>query len=195
MQFRTIPALLVFLGSYFPLAIILALQDVSPETWNAPICSDISFKSCSTPQLEHPILSLTMIFLSGACLALTFLILDRIRYRYPIDVIESKSIPNELISYSFPYIVSFMGVDYGSSGKIAGLVAFLLWLFLITYRAGQIIMNPILLIFGWNLYEAKIRIQKQERIVKILSKAAPTPGTYECEEVQGSYIAKQRDLE
>ena len=147
------------------------------------------------PQLEHPTLSLTMIVLSGACLALTFHILERIRYRYPIAIIESKPIPNELISYSFPYIVSFMGVDYGSSGKIAGLVAFLLWLFLITYRAGQIIMNPILLIFGWNLYEAKIKIQNQERTVKLLCKTTPTPGTYASEEVQGSYIAKHGDSE
>lgn len=192
MQFRALPALLVFFGSYFPLAIILALQDVRTETWNASICSNVSFKGCSLPLLEHPTLAITMVILSGACLALTFLVLKKIRCRYPLSVIESKSIPNELISYSFPYIVSFMGVDYGSSGKIAGLVAFLLWLFLITYRAGQVIMNPVLLIFGWNLYEAKIKLQGQERIVKLLSKSTPIPGTYECEEVQGSYIAKYR---
>ncbi|KPB60883.1 Uncharacterized protein AC510_4794 [Pseudomonas amygdali pv. myricae] len=29
-------------------------------------------------------------------------------------------------------------------------------MFAITYKSGQIIMNPLLLIFGWNLYEANM---------------------------------------
>lgn len=195
MQFKILPALLVFLGSYFPLAIILALQDISAESWTLPICKSVIFHGCTLPKLEHPMLALLMIFLTGASMLLTFKVLEKIRYRYPIKVLESKPIPSELISYSFPYIVSFMGVDYASSGKIAGLVAFLLWLFLITYRAGQIIMNPILLIFGWNLYEAKINIKGCERVVKILSKVSPLPGMHDCEEVQGNYIAKTGDSE
>lgn len=186
MQFRLIPAICVFLGSYFPLALILALQDVSPASWNNPVCT--SLKSCSLPTLSHPILSIVGVVITGACLLITFKLLTALRYKYPIEVIESKPVPSELISYSFPYIVSFMGVDYGSTGKIAGLLVFLAWLFLITYRAGQILMNPILLIFGWSLYEVKIRINGHERIVKLLSKVCPTPGRYNCQEVQGSYI-------
>ena len=81
-----------------------------------------------------------------------------------------------------------MGVDYGSLGKIAGLVAFLAWLFLITYKAGQIIMNPILLVFEWNLYEVRISINRHERTTKVLSKGILPPGNYLCQEVQGSYI-------
>lgn len=81
-----------------------------------------------------------------------------------------------------------MGVDYGSLGKIAGLIAFLAWLFLITYKAGQIIMNPILIVFGWNLYEARIIVNKHERTSKFLSKNALRPGEYLCQEIQGNYI-------
>jgi len=186
MQFRLIAAVFVFLGSYFPLALILALQDVSPASWSAPVCA--SLKDCSLPTLSHPMLSAVGVVTTGLCLLITFKLLAALRYKYPIEVIESKPVPSELISYSFPYIVSFMGVDYGSTGKIAGLLAFLAWLFLITYRAGQIVMNPILLILGWSLYEAKIRINGHDRIVKLLSKACPTPGRYNCQEVQGSYI-------
>ncbi|MDA8453080.1 hypothetical protein M5C97_23950 [Acidovorax sp. NCPPB 3859] len=188
MQFRIFPAFLVFLGSYFPLALILALQDVSPQTWNSSFCKE--WKGCDFPKFEHPWLSGFGMLMTGLCLALTFNVISKIRYKYRINILESKSIPSELISYSFPYIVSFMGVDYSSSGKIAGLVAFLIWLFLITYKAGQIIMNPILLIFGWNLYEAKILINKHERIVKILSRNILPPGNYDCANVQGSYITK-----
>ncbi|WP_228028148.1 hypothetical protein [Chitinibacter fontanus] len=186
MQFRLIPALLVFLGSYFPLALILALQDVSPQTWAAGLCSNL--QACIAPRFDHPWLAVFGVIITGLCLLLTFKVVSTLRYKYPIKILESKPIPSELISYSFPYIVSFMGVDYASLGKIAGLVAFLAWLFLITYKAGQIVMNPILLVFGWNLYEARIVINNHERTSKFLSKKILPPGKYLCQEVQGSYI-------
>jgi hypothetical protein len=188
MQFKRISALLVFLGSYFPLALILALQDIAQASWDAGICT--YWRECELPVLIHPWLSLLGVVVTGVCLTITCVILRVLRYKYPITIIESKPVPSELISYSFPYIVSFMGVDYGALGKIAGLMAFLIWLFMITFKAGQIIMNPILLIFGWSLYEAKIQINSHTRIVKILSKTNLPPGSYHCEEVQGNYITK-----
>ena len=97
MQFRVVPAMSVFLGSYFPLALILALQDITPESWAAGPCQSIS--TCSLPQLAHPALSLIGITLTGICLILTFKILDKLRYKYPIHVLESKPVPSELISY------------------------------------------------------------------------------------------------
>lgn len=188
MQFRLIPALLVFLGSYFPLAIILALQDIKQESWDLEICW--SLRNCVLPSSDHPYLSLFGVTLTFLCLIVTIQILRRLRYKYPITIISSKPIPSELISYSLPYIVSFMGVDYGSAGKIAGLVVLLMWLFLITYRAGNIIMNPMLLILGWNLYEAEARINGHERTIKLLCEGDPVPGNYLCQGVQGSYISK-----
>jgi len=188
MQFKFIPALFVFLGSYFPLALILALQDISQSTWDAGFCT--SWKSCQLPIFNHTWLSLSCVALTGLCLAFTFQIFTKLRYKYQVKVMEAKSIPSELISYSFPYIVSFMGVDYGSMGKSAGLAAFLIWLFLITFKAGQIIMNPILLIFGWSLYETKVQVNGHPRMARVLSKSRLIPGDYYCEEVQGNYITK-----
>ena len=45
-----------------------------------------------------------------------------------------------------------------------------------------------LIMFGWNLYEAKINIDSHERNVKILSKKTLTPGKYSCELVHENYI-------
>jgi hypothetical protein len=186
MQFRLAPALLVFLGSYFPLAVILALQDINPDSWQSGLC--LSLRNCSLPRVNHPYLSLLGLLLTLSCLLLTIYVLNSLRCKYPVDIQTSKPIPNELISYSFPYIVSFIGVDYGSTGKVAGLAVFLLWLFLITYRAGQIIMNPILLVLGWNLYEAQAEINGHKRVIRLLSRVDPTPGVYLCQAVQGNYI-------
>lgn len=187
MQFRLLPAFLVFLGSYFPLAIILALQDIKQEYWELEICRNVN--NCVLPSNNHPFLSLLIVCLTFACLVVTVQILRGLRYKYPVTIVSLKPIPSELISYSFPYIVSFMGVDYGSTGKIAGLAVFLIWLFLITYRAGYIIMNPMLLILGWNLYEAEAKINGHKRVIKLLSRNSPLPGDYLCQEVQGSYIS------
>jgi hypothetical protein len=193
LQFRLIPAFLVFLGSYFPLAVILALQDVTQESWELGLCR--SWEHCVFPSSNHPYLSLISVAVTFLCFILTITILSSLRYKYPITIIESRPIPSELISYSFPYIVSFMGVDYGATGKIAGLTIFLIWLFLITYRAGQLIMNPVLLVMGWNLYEAKACFSGHVRVIKALSKTPLPPGTYLCQEVQGNYITMGRTQE
>lgn len=186
MQFRILPAALVFLGSYFPLAIILALQDVSAESWGRGVCLDL--RTCSFPDFDHPWLSMVGVVLTSICFILTLYVISRLRFKYPVVVLDSKPIPSELIGYSFPYIVSFMGVDYGSMGKISGLIVFLAWLFLITYRAGQVVMNPVLLILGWNLFDARVSINGHERNAKILSKKHLRPGRYLCQDIQGSFI-------
>ena len=123
MQFRLIPALLVFLGSYFPLAIIMAIQDIKIFSWNSDIC--INFHECHLPEFHNPWLSLLIFIITGICLILISCIFKKLRYTYKIEIKETKLIPTELINYSFPYIVSFMGVDYESTEKIVGLVIFL----------------------------------------------------------------------
>ncbi|MES2840423.1 MAG: hypothetical protein V4794_09105 [Pseudomonadota bacterium] len=186
MQFRILSAALVFLGSYFPLSLILALQDVSDETWGRGICLDL--RTCSIPDFDNPWLSIIGVVFTGICFFLTLYVISKLRFKYPVVVLDSKPIPGELIGYSFPYIVSFMGVDYGSIGKISGLIVFLVWFFLITYKAGQVVMNPVLLVLGWNLFEVRVSINGHERNAKILSKKHLRPGRYLCQDIQGSFI-------
>ena len=57
------------------------------------------------------------------------------------------------MNYTLPYIVSFMSIDYNDPGKIIGLIIFLIWMFWISYKSGQIILNPVLIILDWRLYE------------------------------------------
>ena len=93
--------------------------------------------------------------------------LQRIRYPFMLQVKRMKATPNEIINYTFPYVVSFMGIAYGDPQKLIGFVVFLLWMFAITLKSGQILMNPLLLIFGWKLYEATIVINGVEKDVRV----------------------------
>ncbi|MBF4349385.1 hypothetical protein EAY19_25410, partial [Vibrio anguillarum] len=61
-----------------------------------------------------------------------------------------------------------MGISYDTPEKLLGFAVFLLWMFAITYKSGQIIMNPLLLMFGWKIYEATVDFNGQERDVWFL---------------------------
>lgn len=92
----------------------------------------------------------------------------------------------------FLYVVSFMGISYEAPEKLLGFAVFLFWMFAITYKSGQIIMNPLLLMFGWRLYEAKININGQSRDVRILKRGNLTPGNYKVQTIQDFYIAGEK---
>jgi len=190
MQIKLIPAVLLFLGSYFPLALILAVQDVAGEGWERPVCRSATFwQECGIPDLAHPLLAFVFIAITGISLVFFFWLLRHLHGSTEMLIKESKSIPNDLINYVFPYIVSFMGVDLGSAGKVIGFGLFMLWLFVITYRSGQILMNPLLLAAGWQLYEVQADIEGNRRMLRALSRenVVPTQTLKSCL-VQGIYI-------
>ena len=116
-------------------------------------------------------------------------LLRKLRGQHDIVIEESKTIPNDLINYVFPYVVSFMGLEMGSSGKYYGFLLFLIWMFLITYRSGQILMNPLLLVAGWQLYEIKASIEGHPRNLRALSRLSVVKGDQlrSCV-VQGIYV-------
>lgn len=187
MQVRLIPSALLFLGSYFPLSVILLLQDVTDKSWTKPVCW--SFKSCELPTLINPERSLAFFVICLVSLLFFIWVLDRIPGVHELTIKESKTIPNDLINYVFPYVVSFMGLDLGSNGKFYGFIVFLAWMFLITYRSGQILMNPLLLATGWQLYEVSADINGNSRSVIALSRSKIYPGdTLKSCVVQGVYV-------
>ncbi|MGR9580667.1 hypothetical protein ACU80S_19485, partial [Pandoraea sputorum] len=68
-------------------------------------------------------------------------------------------------------------------------IVFLAWMFLITYRSGQILMNPLLLATGWQLYEISADINGNSRSIIALSRSKIHSGDKlkSCV-VQGVYV-------
>lgn len=190
MQIKLIPAVLLFVASYFPLALILAVQDVEAEFWTRPFCNNAQFwLNCELPRLANPVLGYTSIVVCLLSLIFFLWVLRHFHGTTVMAVKECKAVPNDLINYVFPYIVSFMGVDLGSTGKVLGFGLFLVWLFLISYRSGQILMNPLLLAVGWQLYEIQAEIEGHKRSLRALSRELVVPGQQlqSCL-VQGIYV-------
>lgn len=156
MQFRFIASVALFLGSYLPLALILLVQDANYTLVKNGLCWEVWDRrsSCVVP-LAHPMFSLTILGICFLSFCVTLMALSVSRPKLPIKLVETKYIPAELMSYTLPYVVSFMSIGYQETGKFAGLTIFLAWMFWITHKSGQILVNPLLTVFGWRLYEIK----------------------------------------
>lgn len=151
-----------------------------------------SFKSggCQFVPFDNPGLSIGFLAISALAVILAGASLRKITFPFVVDVKRSKVTPNEIINYTFPYVVSFMGITYGEPQKLLGFGVFLLWMFAITYKSGQILMNPLLLIFGWRLYEATILINSIEKEVRVLKRGLLETGSQRAQTVQDFYIIR-----
>jgi len=156
MQLRTTSAFALYLGSYLPLGLVLFVQDINPAEVRRGVCPPSAWfgGGCVVP-LMHPWWAFGTVAVGIACLLLTMRTLQAIGTPTQIQVAEAKHIPADLINYAMPYIVSFMGLDFGSPTRLLGFGVFFIWIFWITHRSGQIVMNPILVVFGWRLYEIR----------------------------------------
>ena len=190
MQFRILSAFIIFLGSYLPLAIILAIQDIPISWWERSLCDFSDLSSCTFNPFLNPHFSIVFIIITLISVIISNYSLKKISYPFDTEVVSSKTIPNDIINYVFPYVVSFMGISYDTPEKLIGFLVFLLWMFAITYKSGQIIMNPLLLMFGWRLYEANVIVNAQPREVRVLKQGDLLPGYYKTQTIQDFYIAR-----
>jgi hypothetical protein len=158
MRLRLWAAIVIFAGSYFPLSLILLAQDYDFGYLSKPLCKEIfaSPANCVIP-FANPKLSISIFLICLVSLIITLLVFRSTKTKRRINIIKVKYVPAELMNYTLPYVVSFMGVSYAEQSKFIGMIIFLCWIFWITYKSGQLIMNPILVAFGWRLYEVTFR--------------------------------------
>lgn len=158
MQLRTPSALAIYVGSYLPLSVILLAQDVDMAAIRRGSCSWEMVKAleCSSP-LKNWAFSASAVGICLACFLFTLYAIRLLSGSEPVTVTESKHTPADLINYVIPYVVSFMGLDYGEISKLIGFAVFFAWIFWITYKSGQIVLNPVLAVLGWRLFEVKYR--------------------------------------
>lgn len=154
LQLRFLAAIFVFLGSYLPLSIILLAQDLNYATLSHHVCWNLfaGRAQCVVP-LRNPIYSLGMFVTCLLCFAVTLVVLRLAKAKRSIIIVDAKYRPADLINYTMPYIVAFMTIEYDDTGKFFGFLVFLAWMFWITNQSGQTILNPLLIAFGWRLYD------------------------------------------
>ena len=191
MQFRILSAFLIFIGSYLPLAIILAVQDIPVSWWKNKFCNFSDLSNCVFNPFANPYYSITFLLVTLFSVLVTMYSFKKIAFPFDVEVLNAKPIPNDIINYVFPYVVSFMGISYSNPDKLLGFAVFLLWMFAITYKSGQIFMNPLLLMFGWRLYDVKLQLGIETREVRLLNYGILLPGKYKAQTIQDFYVIKE----
>lgn len=195
MQLRVLTAAIVYLGSYLPLSVILLCQDLSFDR-----LSDAFFKRsvASTGwrwvlSLNHPLQAVGAVLACVLAFGVTMLALALVRPKRKIVIKDSKHVPADLMNYVLPYVVAFMRLDYKDSGKLLGFLVFFVWIFVITYRSGQVILNPVLTVFGWQLYDVSYAFEGGAEIYSgtALSRVPlHQGGTYRQSAIQDVVIVK-----
>lgn len=158
MNLRFIVSLMVFLASYLPLSAILLVQDFRFDLIGSPLCvlGSSPAEECISP-LRNPGYSISIFAICLVCFATSLAVLGLSRGKRSINVTAAKFVPAELINYSIPYVVAFMSIGYDETGKFIGLLIFLGWMFWLSHMSGQIVLNPVLIAFGWRFYEIQYR--------------------------------------
>ena len=134
-----ITAPLLFISAYSPLFLILIVKDFNHE------------KTC---WLNHPWVALFLIILvvlSNVFLYISIRSVDK--GNNMVEVISTKNRSLDLINYTIPYIIPFVGVNLSTLGDIFSLIVFLLMMMLLTIKSQTVFMNPVFLILGYNLYD------------------------------------------
>jgi len=170
MQFRILTAAVIFLGSYLPLSMILLAQNFDYSSVALRVCWKVWQPICHVP-LKNPGFALSIFCVCAVCFLVTLFVLALVKPKHEIELLEAKYIPTDLMNYTLPYVVSFMSIDYQDKSKFVGLVIFLAWMFWIIFKSGQILLNPLLIVFGWRLYDLKYRFPTDPNKTEYTSRA------------------------
>jgi hypothetical protein len=148
--------------------------------------------SCKAP-FKNPAFAYPIFLGCLVCLIIAIMILCVSKPKIPITLKSIKHTPADLMNYVLPYVVSFMSIDYQETGKFVGFLIFMAWMFWITHASGHVILNPILIVFKWRLYEVTYIYpgDKSEHTGRALSKVALSiNGTYRHAMIQDVIIIK-----
>lgn len=138
MKPRALTAVLLFVSSFSPLFLIVAVKD-------------FDFKA---NVLLHPIPILTMLIIVAISVALLLLVFALIKKGDTVVLITKVSNRStDIINYTIPYMLSFIGINLESPSDIISTGIFLIILLLLTITSKSVFINPILALVGYGLYD------------------------------------------
>jgi len=154
MKLRFFIAVIVFISSYFPLGLIVIIKDLDPTTF--------------LPQ--HPIVAAVVLSVVILACGTTILAAKMIRNGLPFVVTKITNRSADMFTYTIPYMISFYNFNLGDWKTLTCLGIFMSLMFVLAYRTQNMLVNPVLAIAGYGLYDCQMKDSDLEIQALLISK-------------------------
>lgn len=127
----------MFLSAYSPLSVIFLIQnfDFETQTLNQPI-----------------LVSIVLIIAVFFCILLRLSIHDIRSSSPPIKITKVSNQSSELVNYTIPYMVCFIVVNFETINLWISFGWYMSIMYVLSVKTHTIFFNPVLAIFGYNIY-------------------------------------------
>lgn len=146
MKPRIVPALLMFLSSYFPLVLIFVVKDLDGSSFLP----------------SHLRLAIAMVLIEILACAVVLLVVRSIKPGVSTELTKVSNKSGDLFSYTIPYMISFYNFNLGDWKTLTCLLIFMSIMFLLSYKTNNFLTNPVLAFAGYGLYDCQFKSGKAE---------------------------------
>ena len=160
MKLRLLPSLLIFLSSYFPLAIIFIIKDLDNSTFYP----------------QHPRTALIIAVVTLLACVVVLISARSITSGVPVTVLKVTNKSGDMFTYTIPYMISFYNFTLGDWKTLAALSVFMLLMFALAYKTQNTFINPVLALAGYGLCDCQLKDGPNEIQGLVIAKPAPTVG-------------------
>ncbi|HIF9094902.1 TPA: hypothetical protein ACX6PK_000033 [Photobacterium damselae] len=141
---------LIFIASYFPLFFILLVKDVNPLFYKNKITVSDFFNN---PETSLPLFLLSLFSLVIVTIMMRFALKKDIDSNdIKINIKSSVLVRGDMLNYTIPFLVGLIGFSYEDWTTTLSMLVFLTFMFFFLKKDGSLLLNPMLLLLGINLY-------------------------------------------
>ncbi|EOB6261491.1 hypothetical protein ACHELR_003543 [Vibrio fluvialis] len=154
--------LVIFLSSYYPLFLILFIQNISNKEGTIPVWPlELGYK--------YDPIAFIMLLISSICtitvgISSRSLLAPKPKSRYKNDgsksiyIKESHEVNGDMINYTLPFLIGLFAFNYSSWQSIISLFVFLFFMFFFIRKESLILLNPLLLLLNVKLYKISYQV-------------------------------------
>lgn len=177
----------IFLSSYIPLFVILAVKHYSVKT-------TVPSSILGVTQIPYSGVKIPLLTIFWAILCLVSYALLKLVFRVrltrepsPKRILTANSRNDAITSYILVYIFPFVVLDYTQMVNWFAFVALFIVIGIIQVRSSHLYVNPILGLRGYNIYEAET---EDERMLLLIDEQIHSTTSVSAVELsRGVYIA------
>lgn len=156
MRLRLFPSLLIFLSSYFPLAIIFIIKDLDNSSFHP----------------QHPWTAAIIAIVTLAACILVLVSAASIKSGVEVTILKVANKSGDMFTYTIPYMIAFYNFTLGDWKTLASLFVFMMLMFALAYRTQNMFINPVLALAGYGLYECQFKDGAKEIQGLVIAKLA-----------------------